>query len=70
MIAVAPGVVDTEMQSAIRSTDEGEFPRAERFRELQRSGELSEPEDAARAIWSLLGRDLENGAVVDLRDLS
>jgi len=70
VIAVAPGVVDTEMQSAIRSTDEGEFPRAERFRELQRSGELSEPEDAARAIWSLLGRDLENGAVVDLRDLS
>ena len=28
--------------------------------------QMDEPEEAAREIWSLLERDLENGAVIDL----
>ena len=69
VIAVAPGVVDTEMQGEIRKMDEHAFPAVGRFRELQRTGGLISPEQAARGIWSLLERPLENGAVVDLRDL-
>ena len=67
VIAVAPGVVDTPMQRQIRESTE--FPRAERFRDLYAGGGLTEPADAARGIWSLLGRDLPNGSVVDLRNL-
>jgi benzil reductase ((S)-benzoin forming) len=70
VIAVAPGVVDTAMQGEIRSTDDADFPRVERFRSLRRNAELADPADVAPVIWSLLDRDLDNGAVVDVRELS
>lgn len=69
VIAVAPGVVATGMQERIRATDPEQFPDGDRFRELHDQGRLRDPQDAARDIWSLLERDLEPGAVVDLRDL-
>jgi benzil reductase ((S)-benzoin forming) len=69
VISVAPGVVDTAMQAQIRSADDATFPEAARFRQLKATGALADPEDAARAIWSLLDRDVENGAVVHVRDL-
>ncbi|GAA1591736.1 MULTISPECIES: SDR family NAD(P)-dependent oxidoreductase [Kribbella] len=69
VIAVAPGVVDTDMQSEIRATDETVFPSVGRFHTLKQTGALSTPESAAAGIWSLLTRDLSNGACVDLRDL-
>lgn len=69
VIAVAPGVVDTGMQSEIRSTDEQDFPMVGRFHELKQTGALSTPTEAATGIWSLLDRDLPNGSCVDLRHL-
>lgn len=69
VIAIAPGIVDTAMQDEIRATDVRAFPEAPRFRELWRNGGLSEPEEAARAIWSTLDRKLENGAVLHVRNL-
>ncbi len=70
LLAVAPGVVATPMQERIRRTPERDFPEVRRFVELHGRGELRNPEEAARDIWALLDRDLENGAVVDLRDLA
>lgn len=69
VIAVAPGVVDTAMQSEIRSTPEQAFPSVARFHHLKESGSLTTPTDAATGIWSLLSRDLPNGACIDLRNL-
>lgn len=69
VIAVAPGVVDTAMQSEIRGTAEADFPAVTRFLDLKRAGALATPEAAATGIWSLLTRDLPNGACVDLRKL-
>lgn len=69
VVAVAPGVVATPMQEHIRGMDEGDFPNVGKFRGLHERGELVQPEDAARGIWGLLDRDLETGAVVDLRKL-
>jgi benzil reductase ((S)-benzoin forming) len=69
VIAVAPGVVDTAMQSEIRATDETVFPAVSRFLELERTGALTMPEAAATGIWSLLTRGLPNGSCVDLRKL-
>ncbi len=68
VVAVAPGVVDTAMQDAIRATDTADFPEVERFHQLHASGRLRDPADAARAIWSLLDRDVESGSVLDLGD--
>ena len=36
--SVAPGVIDTAMQSLIRASSEKDFPEVERFRELERAG--------------------------------
>jgi hypothetical protein len=70
ILAVAPGVVETAMQERIRATAAEDFPEVQRFHELAERGELRAPEDAARDVWSLLDRDLPNGAVVDLRDVA
>ena len=69
VIAVAPGVVDTAMQTEIRATGEQDFPAVGRFHELKTTGALSTPTEAAAGIWSLLDRHLPNGTSVDLRNL-
>ncbi len=69
VLAVAPGVVETAMQASIRATAPERFPEQPRFVALHERGELRTPEEVAPEIWALLERGLENGAVVDLRDL-
>lgn len=66
--AVAPGVVDTDMQERIRSMDARDFPQVERFRELHAAGDLRAPDDVARQLWAALDAGLPD-PVVDLRDL-
>ena len=67
VLAVAPGVVATSMQERIRSMDESDFPNVERFVQLHEQGDLREPLDAARSVWSVLTSDAESGAVLDVR---
>jgi benzil reductase ((S)-benzoin forming) len=70
LLAVAPGTVDTGMQQLLRETAERDFPRRQKFVDLYRDRELVDPERVAGEIWALLDRGLENGAVIDLRELS
>jgi benzil reductase ((S)-benzoin forming) len=70
VLSIAPGVVATAMQEEIRATDPADFPDVERFVELHEGGELREPKTVARELWSLLDRPLENGSVLDLRELA
>ena len=39
--AVAPGVVDTDMQALIRAQDEGSFPAVDRFRQMVTDGSFT-----------------------------
>lgn len=66
--AIAPGVIDTDMQAQIRSMSEKDFPQVERFENLHAEGDLVSPEDAASKFWGVVESGLETGAVVDLRD--
>jgi NAD(P)-dependent dehydrogenase (short-subunit alcohol dehydrogenase family) len=68
VVAVAPGVVATDMQSEIRSVDSGDFPRVHKFRDLHASGDLTEPDEAARRFWEVLEAGTDPGEVIDLRD--
>jgi benzil reductase ((S)-benzoin forming) len=70
VLAVAPGTVDTGMQSILRRTDERDFPSRQKFVDLHAAGKLADPDAVARDLWSLLDAHLDNGAVVDLRDLA
>lgn len=66
--AIAPGVMDTEMQAEIRKMSNEEFPRVQRFRDLHEQGKLVAPEDAARRLWHAVESGLEPGSVIDLRE--
>jgi NAD(P)-dependent dehydrogenase (short-subunit alcohol dehydrogenase family) len=69
VLSVAPGTVATGMQAQIRETPEEQFPNRQKFVDLHQSGNLSDPEEVAGDIWKLLERDIDNGSVVDLREL-
>lgn len=67
--ALSPGAVATGMQEQIRATDVADFPNRPKFDELHASEQLRDPHEVARQLWDVLERELENGAVVDLREL-
>ncbi len=69
VLSVAPGTVDTGMQRILRQTSVDDFPSRQKFVDLHAAGKLSDPTEVAKRIWSLLDRGLDNGSVVDLRDL-
>ncbi len=64
--AIAPGVVDTDMQGVIRDAD---FPDRDRFRDLKADGNLTAPADSAAAILRLVERDdFGDRVIADVRD--
>ncbi len=67
VLSIAPGTVDTAMQGVLRTVDEDDFPQRQKFLELHRERQLSDVDDIAVRIWSLLEAGLDNGSVVDLR---
>ena len=67
-VAIYPGVVDTNMQTAIRKTTEAEFKNVQRFKDLKNNNELYSPEFVADRIYQLdSSNGIENGAIVDIR---
>ncbi len=69
--ALAPGVIDTEMQDEIRNSDETAFPHIHRFIDLKESGKLLSPHDSATMIINYLNSPLMQGdnPIADVRDL-
>jgi benzil reductase ((S)-benzoin forming) len=71
--AVAPGVIDTNMQETIRSTNSNDFSAVENFRAMKEEGVLFSPEQAASKLQKLLmlpySFDVEN-VEFDLRDIT
>jgi hypothetical protein len=66
-----PGVVDTDMQSTIRASDEQHFPQRARFDALKQEGGLSTPESTAEHILIYLHRaDFGSEPVIDIRNLT
>ncbi|HUG83571.1 MAG TPA: SDR family NAD(P)-dependent oxidoreductase [Euzebya sp.] len=70
VLAIAPGVVSTNMQATIRQASPQDLPTVDRFITMHEEGALSRPEEAAAGIWAAIGRDdLATGSVLDLRAL-
>lgn len=63
----APGA---EHQEQLRQTSEDDFPKRQKFLDLHEEGKLTDPREVAASIWGLLDRGLDNGSVVDLRELA
>ena len=66
--ALAPGVIDTDMQVQLRNADDALFPDRKGFAGLHQGGQLSSPVDAARSVLAVLARaDFGQNPVADVR---
>ena len=69
VVSLAPGVIDTDMQTHLRAADPSHFPDHARFVQLKSEGKLDSPATAARKVIAYLGRaDFGVNAVADVRD--
>lgn len=69
LVSLAPGVIDTDMQTQLRAGDPAAFPDRQRFVELQRQGQLTSPDAAAARLLAWLERpEFGMQPVADVRD--
>lgn len=70
-VSVAPGIVDTDMQTTIRSASEEDFPLRSNFVGYHEDGQLTKPDDVARALLPLITAHTaeQSGQRFDVRDL-
>ncbi|MBO0992748.1 (S)-benzoin forming benzil reductase [Bacillus sp. SD088] len=54
IVSVYPGVIDTQLQTEIRSTSTEEFPHVELFRQIHSEGNLQTPDKTAEQLLELL----------------
>lgn len=65
--AVAPGVIDTDMQSQIRAAKEDEFSAVQNFIDMKENDVLFSSKEAAKRLVSLLKKPYTDQVVFDLR---
>jgi benzil reductase ((S)-benzoin forming) len=68
--AVAPGVIDTDMQAHIRGTDTAHFSAVANFQRMKNEGELFSPDEAAKRLVLLLAKQYDDTIFHDLRTIS
>ena len=70
-ISIAPGIVDTGMQQAIRNSNPDDFPMHQRFVEFKEHGDLVAPEIVASQLFELIiNQKMEqSGYRFDVREL-
>lgn len=69
--ALAPGVIDTDMQVEIRGSNTSAFPNVDRFVGLKEDGHLLSPHESATMILNYLNSPLMRGdnPIADVRDV-
>lgn len=67
--SLAPGVIDTDMQTHLRNSDAAGFPDHHRFVEMKTQGQLSTPSHAATRLLTYLAHPtFGDNPVADIRD--
>ncbi|MDD2808510.1 SDR family NAD(P)-dependent oxidoreductase [Rhodoferax sp.] len=67
--SLAPGVIDTDMQTQLRTADAANFPDQANFAHLKQTGALASPHQAAQRVLAWLHRpDFGQQVVADVRD--
>lgn len=66
--SLAPGVIDTDMQSQLRSADANAFADRAAFVRMKETGTLASPEEAARSVLNYLAHsDFGSEPIADVR---
>lgn len=65
VVSLAPGVIDTDMQQAIRHTDEAQFPNKARFVALRKEQQLTPASTTAEHIARYLAHDDFGNQIID-----
>lgn len=70
IISIAPGIIDTGMQEAIRASSEEAFPLLDRFIDYKEQGKLVSAEETAKKLISIIenGNFNEIGPIADIRN--
>lgn len=67
IISFAPGIVDTDMQRELRSSNKDDFDQIERFIGYKNDGKLLKPEFVAEKVISLIfDKEFLDGGIVDI----
>jgi len=69
VVSLAPGVIDTDMQTELRDANPHDFPPQPHFADMKLTGQLASPNAAARRVLGYLNRaDFGSNSVADVRD--
>jgi len=68
VIAVIPGMVDTELQAVARSKDESSFVLASQFRQVHEAGQLITPEEISAHLQRIIENRYTNGQIITYND--
>lgn len=68
--AVAPGVIDTGMQSQIRAANPENFSALDNFKSLKEDGNLFSSQEAARRLFLLINDEYIGNVFHDLRNVT
>lgn len=67
--SIAPGVIDTEMQSQIRKNSREEFSNIQRFIDLKNENGLSSPDEVAEKFWYFINNESKfKQVILDVRE--
>lgn len=70
VLSLAPGIIDTEMQTEIRNSDKSAFSNIERFKEYKKTKTLVNPEDTAKQVLRFINEDdVGKNVLCSVRDL-
>ena len=70
VIALRPGIVDTNMQKIIRSSKKENFPKVSIHKKMHKQKKLLKPEDVARKIYSLINSNIYwSNPIIDIKDI-
>lgn len=64
----APGIVDTAMQTSIRSTKQSDFSSVEQFKDLHMNGALNTPKKVADTIVKLLSINTQKAVICSFKE--
>lgn len=69
IVAIAPGIIDTNMQTVIRQADEEAFPPLQRFIDYKKEEVLQTPEETAAALVRyIMSDEMSKTPKADIRD--